>query len=465
MKLFELIGILSQLNESIDIHGLAKLHQGNPEFDNAVKSYRSTLQGRKKELLKPFGLDDLDKFKSNPDEFVKMVGYAVDSFKEKKDQKALYVKVYEDEKCLITMPKGPKGAAAAGSFCKEGEKVRCPWCICVKYPENEKWWKRYGASAVFFVYAKKNGVGFDACCIVMSWKDGLNTLKGRLSYSELEGIENRGLSGNPEAQRKVLERLYSETGLSDSRLLKILHSALEPIRQKLESRKDEEQLLVVAEEGNIEMVRKYLQAGFDADVYNECKETPLHLAAREGHLEICKLLINAGADVGADNKFEQTPLLLAAYRGYLEICKILLKTGANVNTEDQDGDTPLYSAAEKGHLEICKLLINAGADVNGSEDAGETILHTTASNGHLEICKLLIDAGADVNAKSYGHEWTPLFCAVQNGHLEICKMLLKAGANVNINVRNLHNETPLSKARDKGFKEIAELLIKAGAQE
>lgn len=155
MKLLKVARILSRLDESIDIHGLARLHKGNPEFDRAVKDYRATLQGRKKDMLAPFGLDDLDKFKENPDAFVKMVDYAVDSFKEKKEQKALYKKIYEDDKCLITMPKGPEGAAAAGSLCKvDGEPV-CPRCICVKYPENKKWWEQYGA--VFFIYAKAGG--------------------------------------------------------------------------------------------------------------------------------------------------------------------------------------------------------------------------------------------------------------------------------------------------------------------
>lgn len=397
MKLFELIDILSQLNESIDIHGLSRLHQGNPDFDNAVKSYRSTLQGRKKDLLKPFGLDDLDKFKSNPDEFVKMVGYAVDSFKEKKEQSSLYKRIYEDEKCLITMPKGPKGAAAAGSFCKEGENVRCPWCICVKYPENEKWWRHYKASAVFFIYAKKNGVGFDACCIVMRAKDALTTIDdGYLSYSQLEGIENKGLSGNPEAQRKVLEQLYSETGLSDSRLLKILRPVLEPMREPIREKMDaEERLLEAVNKGDVETVRKCLQVGIDVNIYDKYHYTPLLIAAREGHLEICKLLLNAGADA---------------------------------NTIGEEWETPLVEAALFGHLEICKLLIDAGADLNGSEYS-ESPLYLAVDQGYLEICKLLIDAGADVNAKGhYATKETPLSLAKEKGFKEIAQLLIKAGA-------------------------------------
>ena len=149
MKLLEVARILSLLDESIDIHGLARLHKGDPEFDRAVKDYRASLQGRKKELLKPYGLDDLDKFKENPEGFIDAVGKASADFAAEKDAKALYNRIYEDEKCLITMPKGPKGAAAAGSLCKIDGIPKCPWCVCLKYPENEKYWKNYRAAALF----------------------------------------------------------------------------------------------------------------------------------------------------------------------------------------------------------------------------------------------------------------------------------------------------------------------------
>ena len=71
MNLLQVSRFLTPLDESIDIHGLLKRFRENPEanqteIEKAVKTYRSTLQARKKEALAPYGLDDLDKYKDNP---------------------------------------------------------------------------------------------------------------------------------------------------------------------------------------------------------------------------------------------------------------------------------------------------------------------------------------------------------------------------------------------------------------
>ena len=137
----------------IDIHGLQKRYESIPGLDippimESVKEFRASLQGRKKELLKPFGLDNLDKFKDNPTGFVDAVDSALEAFAKKKSRASLYKKVYEDERSLITMPKTPKGAVAAGSFLKKEGTAVCPWCVAVKYPDNEKWWKEYNVKAL-----------------------------------------------------------------------------------------------------------------------------------------------------------------------------------------------------------------------------------------------------------------------------------------------------------------------------
>ena len=286
MKLLEIAKLLSLLDESIDIHGLAKLHKGNQEFEQAVKDYRASLQGRKKALLKPFGLDDLDKFKENPEEFVKMVEYAMNFFKEQKEQNALYKKLYEDDRCLITMPKGPKGAAAAGSLCKIDGEVRCPWCVCVKYPENEKWWEKYDAATLAFVYAKEDGVVTDAYCMVLSARDALSVIvKGTLAYSQVEGLENKGFGGNFKEQRKVLERLYGKTGLTDKHLVEILAPALKP-------RVEELRVIVY---GDVRRVKEWLDSGADVDARDKKGRTPLSIARSKGNRKVEELLLQAGA--------------------------------------------------------------------------------------------------------------------------------------------------------------------------
>lgn len=143
-------------------------------------------------------MDDLDKFKENPDGFVKMVSYAIDSFKDKKEQSALYKRVYEDDRCLITMPKGPKGAAAAGSLLKKDGVAVCPWCVAIKYPENKQWWTKYKARAVFFVYSKRKGVVSNAWCMVLNAGNCTETLRDTLHAAQVEDIQNKGNGGNPE---------------------------------------------------------------------------------------------------------------------------------------------------------------------------------------------------------------------------------------------------------------------------
>ena len=456
MKLLEVAKLLSLLDESIDIHGLAKLHKGNQEFEQAVKEYRSTLQGRKKELLKPFGLDDLDKFKKNPEGFVKMVGYAVDSFAEKKEQKALYKKLYEDDRCLVTVPKGPKGAAAAGSFCKvDGEPV-CPWCVCIKYPDNEKWWKQYGAATLVFVYSKEDGAVSDACCILLSHRDALSILGGTLAYSQVEGLENRGLGRLPVEQRKVLERLYGKSGLTDARLVEILTPTLKPKEGEFKTVVLSQDILAAAESGESGRVQECLKGGADVNVKDNEGCTPLHWAAKSGDSESCRLLIDAGADVNDPDKSGLTPLHVAGVNRRHEICKLLIDAGADVNTTDNFGLTPLHVAAKNKHYETCKVLIDAGADVNAISKSGRSPLDNAVRRGHLETCKVLIDAGADVNASPL------LYQAAQWGFLEICELFINSGADVNSRVNDF---TPLSIARLNGHPEVEELLLKAGARE
>lgn len=276
-------------------------------------------------------MDDLDKFKEDPEGFVKMVDYAVDSFKEKKEQKALYKKIYEDGKCLVTMPKGPEGAAAAGSFCKVNGEVRCPWCVCVKYPENEKWWKQYEAAALAFIYSKENGVVTDACCVLLTASDALSIIEdGSLAYSQVEGLENIGLNDKPVEQRKVLKRLYRKTGLTDNRLVKILRPSLESKERDFKAVALGPELFAASESGDTERVREFLEAGANVNVKNNEGCTPLHLAASYGHPDTCEALINAGADVNTGNDWKETPLLWAARAGHLETCKLLIDAGADV---------------------------------------------------------------------------------------------------------------------------------------
>ena len=491
----------------IDIHGLAKHYESIPGLDiplimESVKEFRASLQGRKKELLAPFGLDNLDKFKDNPDAFMKMVSFAVDSFREKKEQNSTYKKIYKNGHCLVTFTNKPEGAAAAGSHLKVEGEVRCPWCICVKHPENEKWWKHYEASALVFLYSKD-----DACCILLTAPDALSILDGTFKCSQVEGIENRGLNNKPEEQREVLERLYGETGLSDDRLVEILRPVLKPMRGALERKcvlfdlfaavKNGDAELVkdclakgadvndplngkksplhwAAEKGFIEICKLLIEAGADLSTPDNCDKTPLHWAAEKGFIEICKLLIDAGADLEATAWDRRTPLHWAAYCDSPETCKTLIDAGADVNARNKYGSTPLHYAMWKLKVKIgqclagddrpetCKVLVEADADVNAGDERGRTPLHLAALYDRVECCKVLIGGGAELNYVDK-EGWTPLCWAARYGSLDVCKALVAAGANVNFVDRN--GNTPLSLARIGNYPMVEKVLANSGTME
>ena len=365
MKLLEVARILSLLDESIDIHGLARIHKGNPEFEQAVKDYRATLQGRKKELLKPFGLDDLDKFKEKPEDFVEMVGYAVDSFKEKKEQKALYKKIYEDDRCLITMPRGPKGAAAAGSLCKKGGEAVCPWCVATKFPDNMRWWDKYEAEAVFFFYAKKGGAPVNAWCMVLTVEDCMNVLGGDLSFSQMESLKN---AVNPSARKRLFKSMCGQTGLDDTTVISVLKTAITPFKEEITEKSRPISILralgSAIAKGDVETVNTLLSSGdFDINAMDNKGNTPLFAAAAKKNLEICRLLIDAGADVDASNNSHETPLIIAATAGDENMCRLFIDAGADVDGGLFHSLSPLCCAAGEGHLEVCRLLLDAGASI------------------------------------------------------------------------------------------------------
>ena len=106
-----------------------------------------------------------------------------------------------------------------------------------------------------------------------------------------------------------------------------------------------------------------------------CEKSPsvdIWTAAAQGNIELVKRHLDAGEDVNEKNKVGMTPLHYASI-GHMEVVELLITNGANVNAKSEFqnfGETPLHHAAWGDYKEIVKLLITKGADVNAIIESG-----------------------------------------------------------------------------------------------
>ena len=125
--------------------------------------------------------------------------------------------------------------------------------------------------------------------------------------------------------------------------------------------------------------------------------TSIHDAAVEGNIEIVKKYLDDGNDVDFKNYDFMTPLHFAAIGGHKEIAELLITKGADVNVKGIGGWTPLHGAAANGHKEIAELLMANGAKINSiysSHEETDSELDFALSNNHQITTDFLRKKGA-----------------------------------------------------------------------
>lgn len=160
-----------------------------------------------------------------------------------------------------------------------------------------------------------------------------------------------------------------------------------------------EDLLLYAQLGYAEHIKRLVQEGADPDWRREDGVTTLMIASLTGRVQIMEALIDAGAAVDLQAPDGMTALLAATAfaRTTRDIggIELLLAKGADPNLANAEGNDPLMMSARHGLVEAAIALLKAGADPKRANRYGTTAL-MQAARGHLvETVRVLIRAGAD----------------------------------------------------------------------
>ncbi|MFC7441139.1 ankyrin repeat domain-containing protein [Laceyella putida] len=109
-------------------------------------------------------------------------------------------------------------------------------------------------------------------------------------------------------------------------------------------------------------------------------------AARSGELDQVRRLIEAGANVNAADEQGYTALHVAVSKESLPMVRLLVEAGADVNAADHKGNTPLhrlftFCRSMERMKEIYLYMIQSGADPTRVNHEGRTLLHMAINMG------------------------------------------------------------------------------------
>ena len=208
---------------------------------------------------------------------------------------------------------------------------------------------------------------------------------------------------------------------------------------------DEANYVKQLQEGNIENVGLFLDAGMDIDALLDGKRfTALRIAVEKRHKELAQFLLERKADVNKPGPAGKTPLHAAAMfsldRSGNEVCRddivlLLIRNNADVNAGDEFGNTPLMDA-----VDVCpaaaRALVENKADVNSRSKWGDSALLSAVWQIYL------YDKGGNKDDKE---------------RYDLVKYLLEHGADPNVNIYST-GDTPLRIARKSKVREVIELL-------
>jgi ankyrin repeat protein len=158
-------------------------------------------------------------------------------------------------------------------------------------------------------------------------------------------------------------------------------------------------------------------------------------AARAGEVETVRRALEAGFNPGATDDDGRTIHQIAKADGQVAI-ELLARQFQERDTrpvEEQQAINALLDAAEQGRADELAALLDARPDLinaRGGNFQKQTALHKAAWRNRSACVRLLLERGADVRIRDYGDNAYPLHFAAEAADLEIVGMLVEAGSDV-----------------------------------
>lgn len=230
----------------------------------------------------------------------------------------------------------------------------------------------------------------------------------------------------------------------------------------LATRQDEDgdtALHIAVVQGELAIVCKLIQfllwARRSLDVYNNLRQTPLHLAVITQQANMVEVLLRDGADPAALDRNGQTALHLCCEYDQRDCLSVVLSCASSstcLEVRNYEGFSPLHLAVRRGHKDLARMLLDAGANINAMDiKSGQSPLMHAVESNNVDMVHFLIESGCDVNSQSYSGN-TALHSACGRGQVDTVRLLLKSGADSSL--KNYHNDTPVMVAKNKKIADV-----------
>jgi len=197
-----------------------------------------------------------------------------------------------------------------------------------------------------------------------------------------------------------------------------------------------------------------------AALQDEDGDTPLHIAIAHGNTQLIEYLVNLMQCLTLDiyNNLKQTPLHLAVITEQAHTVGKLIAAGANANMPDRNGHTPTHLACQRSRTDCLEQLFSSTnkVDLEFKNFNGFTPLHEAVFAGCTSGVRCLVAHGANVNCKDGKSGRTPLHHAVESENIDVIRELLNCGADPSEPA--FSGNTPLQIASGRGMQNVRQLF-------